>query len=70
MSKITAPSPHAGSPVADPGRQIDRTRVEQEIRTRFADQLARADICASLRIESRIRAEIAEALAGCDIPVA
>jgi hypothetical protein len=41
----------------------DRPRIEQEIRARYAAELAAADICDSLLLEVRIRAEIARALA-------
>ena len=44
-------------------RRANRPRIEQEIRARYAAELAGADICDSLRIETRIRAEIERALA-------
>jgi hypothetical protein len=44
-------------------RRANRPRIEQEIRARYAAELAGADICDSLRIEARIRAEIERALA-------
>jgi hypothetical protein len=44
-------------------RRANRPRIEQEIRARYAAELAVADICESLRIEVRIRAEIERALA-------
>jgi len=43
--------------------QADPARIEQEVRARYAEQLAGADICDQLRIEVRIRAEIEQALA-------
>ncbi len=44
-------------------RRANRPRIEQEIRARYATELAAADICDSLRIEAQIRAEIERALA-------
>jgi hypothetical protein len=44
-------------------RQANRSCIEQEIRARYARQLAGADICEHLQIEVRIRAEIERALA-------
>ena len=44
-------------------RRANRPRIEQEIRARYAAELAGADICDSLRIEAQIRAEIERALA-------
>jgi hypothetical protein len=44
-------------------RQTNRPRIEQEVRARYASQLAGADICEQLQIEVRIRAEIERALA-------
>jgi hypothetical protein len=70
MSDDPSPGPQVEPLAANPGRHTDRSRLEQEIRARYADELARADICDSLRVEMRIRAEIAQALAGCDAPVA
>jgi hypothetical protein len=70
MSDDTAPGPEAGPLAASPGRHADRLRLEQEIRARYADELAGADICDSLRVEMRIRAEIAQALGACDASVA
>lgn len=43
-------------------RRANRPRIEQEIRARYAAELAGADICDSLRIEARIRSEIERAL--------
>ncbi|MBV8202433.1 MAG: hypothetical protein JOZ15_17585 [Acidobacteria bacterium] len=43
-------------------RQANRARIEQEVRARYAAELAAADICDSLRLEVRIRAEIARQL--------
>jgi hypothetical protein len=44
-------------------RRANRPRIEQEIRARYAAELAGADICDSLRIEVQIRVEIERALA-------
>jgi len=44
-------------------RQANRPRIEQEIRARYAAELAAADLCDSLQLEVRIRAEIERALA-------
>ncbi len=49
-------------------RQANRPRIEQEIRARYAAELAGADICDSLRIETKIRAEIERALAAAAPP--
>jgi hypothetical protein len=57
---------HAAKPVAGGpalARQGNRPRIEQEIRARYAAELAAADICDSLRLEAQIRAEIERALA-------
>ncbi|HEV3455040.1 MAG TPA: hypothetical protein VHG32_00700 [Thermoanaerobaculia bacterium] len=43
-------------------RQANRPRIEQEVRARYAAELAAADICDSLRLETQIRAEIERAL--------
>ncbi len=43
-------------------RQAHRPRIEQQVRARYAAELAAADICDSLRIEVQIRAEIERAL--------
>ena len=43
--------------------RANRPRIEQEIRARYAAELAGADICDGLRIEAQIRAEIERALA-------
>ncbi len=67
MSDPMAPSSTAPAGSAQP---TDRRRIELEIRARYADELARADICDGLRIEMRIRADVEEALARCDLPVA
>jgi len=48
-----------------PARQGNRPRIEQEIRARYAAELAAADICDSLRLEAQIRAEIERALDLC-----
>jgi hypothetical protein len=46
-----------------PARRANPPRIEQEIRARYAAELAGADICDSLRIEAQIRAEIERARA-------
>lgn len=51
-------------------RRANRPQIEQEIRARYAAELAGADICDSLRIETRIRAEIERALAAAAPPEA
>lgn len=51
-------------------RRANRPRIEQEIRARYAAELAGADICDSLRIEAKIRAEIEGALAAAAPPEA
>jgi hypothetical protein len=51
-------------------RRANRPRIEQEIRARYAAELAGADICDSLRIETKIRAEIERALAAAAPPEA
>jgi hypothetical protein len=43
-------------------RRANRERIEQEVRARYAAELAAADICDSLRLEVQIRAEIERAL--------
>jgi hypothetical protein len=43
-------------------RAANRSRIEREVRARYAAELAKADICDSLVIEARIRAEIERAL--------
>lgn len=43
--------------------QADQERIEREVRARYAEQLAGADICDQLQLEVRIRAEIEQALA-------
>jgi hypothetical protein len=48
----------------------NRPRIEQEVRARYAAELAKADICDSLVIEARIRAEIERALAEAASPAA
>jgi hypothetical protein len=50
--------------------EAHRSRIEKGIRARYADELSRADICDSLRVEKRIRAEIEQALTRTDSPVA
>jgi hypothetical protein len=44
-------------------RAANRSRIEQEVRARYAAELAKADICDSLVLEVRIRAEIERTLA-------
>ncbi len=51
-------------------RRANRPRIEQEIRARYAAELAGADICDSLRIEAQIRVEIERALAAAAPPEA
>ena len=62
-------SNHPLSPeTSRPAGQADAPRIEQEIRARYAGELATADICDQLQIEVRIRAEIAQALAASAPP--
>jgi len=58
------PRPATGGAAAGhaPASRANRPRIEQEIRARYAAELAGADICDSLRIEAQIRTEIERAL--------
>lgn len=59
---------HSAAPPAPPADARRIEQIEQEVRARYAAELAAADICASLQIEVRIRAEIAQALAAGGTP--
>jgi hypothetical protein len=59
---------HPAAPPAPPADARRIELIEQEVRARYAAELAAADICDTLQIEVRIRAEIAQALAAAGTP--